>query len=123
MRYLFGLLCVCALGVMPLVGCSETAGDGGNGGDGGSGGTAGDGGSGGTAGDGGSAGVGGFGGFCDGAGSCECPPGLVQCDRVCIDPNANRTYCGASSECSGPSAGVTCGLEEVCIEGACTARR
>jgi hypothetical protein len=123
MRYLFGFLCVCALGVMPLVGCSETAGDGGNGGDGGSGGTAGDGGSGGTAGDGGSAGVGGFGGFCDGAGSCECPPGLVQCDRVCIDPNANRTYCGASSECSGPSAGEPCGLEEVCIEGACTARR
>ena len=29
MRYLFGFLCVCALGVMPLVGCSETAGDGG----------------------------------------------------------------------------------------------
>jgi len=44
MRYLFGFLCVCALGVMPLVGCSETSGDGGNGG------TAGDGGSGGTGG-------------------------------------------------------------------------
>jgi hypothetical protein len=29
MRYLFGFLCVCALGVMPLVGCSETAGNGG----------------------------------------------------------------------------------------------
>ena len=42
MRYVFGFLCVCALGVMPLVGCSETTGDGGNGG------TAGDGGSGGT---------------------------------------------------------------------------
>jgi len=26
-RYLFGLLCVCALGAMPLVGCSETTGD------------------------------------------------------------------------------------------------
>ncbi|MBW2381420.1 MAG: hypothetical protein JRG70_18065, partial [Deltaproteobacteria bacterium] len=24
MRYLFGFLCVCALGVVPLVGCSET---------------------------------------------------------------------------------------------------
>jgi hypothetical protein len=42
MRYLFGFLCVCALGLMPLVGCSETAGDGGSGG------TAGDGGSGGS---------------------------------------------------------------------------
>ena len=36
MRYLFGFLCVCALGVMPLIGCSETAGAGGVGGDGGS---------------------------------------------------------------------------------------
>jgi len=25
MRYLFGVLCVCALGVMPLAGCGETA--------------------------------------------------------------------------------------------------
>ena len=32
MRYLFGFLCVCALGIMPVVGCSETAGDGGSGG-------------------------------------------------------------------------------------------
>ena len=31
MGYLFGVLCVCALGTMPLVGCSETAGDGGGG--------------------------------------------------------------------------------------------
>ena len=27
MRYLFGFLCVCALGVVPLVGCGETAGE------------------------------------------------------------------------------------------------
>ena len=39
MRYLFGFLCVCALGVMPLVGCSETSGEGGSGGSAGSGGT------------------------------------------------------------------------------------
>jgi len=32
MRYLFGFLCVCALGLMPLVGCSETSGTGGSGG-------------------------------------------------------------------------------------------
>jgi len=38
MRYLFGFLCVCALGVLPLVGCSETSGDGGSGGSAGSGG-------------------------------------------------------------------------------------
>ena len=51
MRYLFGFVCVCALGLMPLVGCSETSGDGGSGG------------SGGTAGTGGSAGTGGTGGM------------------------------------------------------------
>jgi hypothetical protein len=49
MRYLFGFLCVCALGVM---GCSETAGTGGNGGDGGSAGTGGVAGAGGTGGNG-----------------------------------------------------------------------
>jgi hypothetical protein len=32
MRYLFGFMCVLALGVMPLVGCSETSGEGGSGG-------------------------------------------------------------------------------------------
>ncbi len=50
MRYLFGFLCVCALTVMPLVGCSETTGDGGTGGDGGSGGSGGVGGNGGSGG-------------------------------------------------------------------------
>jgi hypothetical protein len=35
MRYLFGFLCVVALGVMAQVGCTETAGDGGSGGSGG----------------------------------------------------------------------------------------
>jgi len=55
MRYLFGFLCVCALGVMPLVGCSETTGDGGGGGSAGTGGVGGDGGSGGTGGTGGTA--------------------------------------------------------------------
>jgi hypothetical protein len=34
MRYLFGFLCVCALGVVPMAGCSETAGTGGTGGGG-----------------------------------------------------------------------------------------
>ena len=44
MPYLFGLLCVCALGVMPLVGCSEGGGAGGSGGSAGTGGTGGTGG-------------------------------------------------------------------------------
>jgi len=66
MRYLFGLLCVCALGVVPLVGCGETAegagGTAGSGGRAGTGGTGGSAGAGGTAGSGGSAGSGGTGG-------------------------------------------------------------
>jgi hypothetical protein len=41
MRYLFGFLSVCALGVIPLVGCGETTGTGGSGGSAGSGGTGG----------------------------------------------------------------------------------
>ena len=48
MRYLFGFLCVCALGVVSLVGCSDEAtGDGGNGGSGGIAGNGGNGGGGG----------------------------------------------------------------------------
>ena len=35
MRHLIGFLCVCALGLMPLVGCSDPEGDGGSGGAGG----------------------------------------------------------------------------------------
>jgi hypothetical protein len=64
MRYLFGLLCVCALGMVLLVGCSETTGDGGSGGAGG------DGGSGGAAGDGGDGGSGGMPG-CESADDCD----------------------------------------------------
>jgi len=41
MRHLFGFLCVCALGLMPLMGCSETSGEGGSGGSAGEGGSAG----------------------------------------------------------------------------------
>ncbi|MBW2380638.1 MAG: right-handed parallel beta-helix repeat-containing protein [Deltaproteobacteria bacterium] len=55
MRCLFGFLCVCALGAVPLVGCSETGGDGGSGGAAGTGGDGGAGGSGGSAGSGESA--------------------------------------------------------------------
>jgi hypothetical protein len=40
-RYLVGFLCVYALGVMPLVGCSDSNGGGGSGGVGGTGGTGG----------------------------------------------------------------------------------
>jgi hypothetical protein len=47
------MICVCSLGVLPILGCSETTGDGGAGGDGGTGGAAGTGGSAGNGGAGG----------------------------------------------------------------------
>jgi hypothetical protein len=50
MRYLVPFMCVCALGIVPLVGCGETVGTGGNGGTGGEGGMAGIAGTGGTGG-------------------------------------------------------------------------
>ena len=91
MRYLFGFLCACALGVVPLVGCSETAGAGGSGG---------------------SAGVDGLGGYsgyptlCDGVdcndddectddacnyvdGTCEHTPANCDDDNECTDDACN----------------------------------
>jgi len=57
MRYLFGFLCVCVLGAVPLVGCSESTGDAGSGGSAGTGGSGGDGGASGIAGNGGAGGA------------------------------------------------------------------
>jgi hypothetical protein len=72
MRYLFGFMCVLALGVM---GCGETTGTGGSGGDGGS---AGIGGVGGSAGEGGQGGNGGVVADCTGVEDfTECMPGDV----------------------------------------------
>jgi len=50
MRYLLGLVCVLAIGLVPLIGCSDTEGTGGTGGTAGAGGSAGDGGEGGAGG-------------------------------------------------------------------------
>jgi hypothetical protein len=79
MRYLFGFLCVCALGIVPLIGCTDPSGQGGSGGSAGSGGMGGNGGAAGTGGMGGDGGSGGTGGeicqaplsdYCEGS---ECP--------------------------------------------------
>ncbi|MDH3200583.1 MAG: hypothetical protein OEM15_06790 [Myxococcales bacterium] len=66
MRYLFGFVCVCALGLMPLVGCGETAGAGGSGG------TAGTGGAGGSA-------------------VAVCGNGSVEGDEACDDMGESAT--------------------------------
>jgi hypothetical protein len=103
MRYLFGFICVLALGVMPSVGCSETTGDGGTGGSAGSGGTAGDGGTGGSA---GSGGTGGTGGIPECQGSQDCDDGNDCTGNTCASgiceytPLANGTACDESNECT-----------------------
>ena len=102
MRYLFGFLCVCALGATPLVGCSETAGDGGSGGSAGSGGMGGDGGTGGIP-------------ECQDPEDCddgeECTADTCA-DNICVyTPVANGTACDESNECS----------VGTCSDGACDA--
>jgi len=90
MRYLFGFLCVCALGVTPLVGCSETTGDGGSGGSAGTGGSGG----------------GGTGGMPECQNPEDCDDGQECTADVCADgmceytPLADGTACDESNECT-----------------------
>jgi len=100
MRYLFGFLCVCALGVVPLVGCGDTTGDGGSGGDGG---------------------VGGMGGggtdLCEGV---DCDDGNDCTEDTCLDgtcentPVADDTACGADAgTCQQGSCQVACTEQDI----------
>jgi hypothetical protein len=128
MRYLFGFVCVCAFGVMPMVGCSDYEGTGGSGGSGGTGGMGGTGGTGGMP-------------ECQGDEDCddseECtvdtcdegvcshaPAGGVTCDDnagVCIEGSCTLWLCGNAED------GTACfrTLEEagVCLSGACVERQ
>jgi len=106
MRYLFGFLCVCALGIMPLVGCSETTGDGGGGG---------------TAGTGGLAGSGGTGGVPQ----CQSPEDCDD-DNECTDDTCLAGVCefmpvpdptGPEEPGDPPGEGTTCGYYEGTCEG------
>ena len=94
-RLVLHWVCVCALGVVPLVGCSETTGDGGSGG------AAGNGGSGGT------------------GGAPECQ-GNEDCDdgNECTDDVCNP----ATGTCDYPAVGdgTTCS-SGACLDDACTA--
>jgi hypothetical protein len=63
---------------------------------------------------------------CDGEDNCEnsclltpCPNNGVRCDDVCINPNNNNEYCGASGNCEGNNAGEECGADDICQEGEC----
>jgi hypothetical protein len=118
MRYLFGLLCVCALGMVPLIGCSEAGGNGGSGGTGGAGGTGGTAGDGGTGGSGGIGGDGGTGGMpeCENAEDCDdqnectddvCNPSSSSCENT---PVQDGSPCGGETYWGNPRGGCYGGL-------------
>jgi hypothetical protein len=44
----------------------------------------------------------------------DCPTGFTSCAGLCIDPNTDETYCGASADCQGTNAGTTCAAGEIC---------
>ncbi len=54
-------------------------------------------------------------------GTCgsTCGTGAVLCGGNCVDPNTNRTFCGARGDCAGPNAGATCASTELCLSGEC----
>ena len=106
MRYLFGFLCVCALVLVPLVGCSETAGDGGSGGE------SGQGGFGGTAGNGGSAGM----PECESAEDCD--DGNECTDDTCVEGGCSNDPVAFNTPCD-----LGEGRPGVCRAGVCVDQR
>jgi hypothetical protein len=95
MRYLFGFLCVCALGLMPLVGCTDADGGGGSGGMGG------DGGSGGAGGTGGVGGGGGTGGMPQCESPQDCDDGIECTIDTCTEGKCDHTPLQDDSPCGG----------------------
>ena len=91
-RYLFGFICVLALGVMPMVGCGETNGGGGSGGSAGVGG-------GGSGGDGGQGGVGG--------GIAACVDNVCPCTEAGIRAAIAEGGGPFTFDCDGPTTVVT----------------
>ena len=60
--------------------------------------------------------------ICSG-GVCEtsCLGTQVYCGDKCINPGNDPAYCGASGDCLGENAGVTCPTGKVCVSGVCAA--
>ncbi len=60
-------------------------------------------------------------GFVCAGGACalSCQAGLVDCAGTCVDPKTDPNFCGASSNCSGATAGTACPSGTVCAGGAC----
>jgi len=61
---------------------------------------------------------------CVGGGcTAHCPTTQVNCDGICISPESDRSYCGATAGCgldAVGSAGVACAPGEVCVGGDCS---
>lgn len=55
----------------------------------------------------------------DGACMLVCPEERIACEDACISPGTNRRFCGASGDCLGENAGVTCEESETCKDGIC----
>ncbi|MCL2778105.1 MAG: IPT/TIG domain-containing protein [Polyangiaceae bacterium] len=49
----------------------------------------------------------------------RCLPWMIDCNGECIDPKTSNTYCGASGDCQGANAGVTCISGQFCSNGMC----
>jgi hypothetical protein len=56
-------------------------------------------------------------------GACQvsCPVGQIECNGTCVNPQSDRTYCGASGACTGGDVGTACSAGQVCSNGSCTA--
>ncbi len=51
--------------------------------------------------------------------STSCPRGTVNCGGLCIDPQTDGAWCGASGDCQGANAGSQCADDEICESGVC----
>ena len=48
-----------------------------------------------------------------------CKEGQIKCDGICIDPNTNMNFCGATASCSGDDKGSKCTTDQTCTAGKC----
>ncbi len=55
------------------------------------------------------------------SGVCEisCPFGQISCGDKCVDPETDRNFCGATTNCEGANDGDVCGGGEYCVDGDC----
>ncbi|MET0341542.1 MAG: hypothetical protein ABW252_11125 [Polyangiales bacterium] len=49
----------------------------------------------------------------------SCASGLLQCGSTCVNPQTDRSFCGATGDCMGGNDGSMCASGEVCAAGIC----